>query len=91
MSRAPTGYTLLPHKKQYWVKVLTFVRLLIVLMSSRTSYFVYKVRLTSNFSVYVLPTLANMVFPVPGGPCIKIFLYIPLFFLVFLVAIATSL
>lgn len=35
-------------------------------------------------------TFANIVFPVPGGPCIKMFLYIPLFCLVFLVAIAMS-
>lgn len=36
-------------------------------------------------------TLANNVFPVPGGPYIKIFRYIPRFFLVFKVATATSL
>lgn len=35
-------------------------------------------------------TLANRVFPVPGGPCIRMFLYTLLFLLVFLVAMAMS-
>lgn len=35
-------------------------------------------------------TLANSVFPVPGGPYIRMFLYRPLFCLVFLVAMAMS-
>lgn len=35
-------------------------------------------------------TLANRVFPVPGGPYMSRFLYRPLFCLVFLVAMATS-
>jgi hypothetical protein len=39
----------------------------------------------------VLVTFANIVFPVPGGPCIRIFLYIPRFRFVFFVAIAMSL
>jgi hypothetical protein len=36
-------------------------------------------------------TFANIVLPVPGGPCIRIFLYIPRFRFVFFVAIAMSL
>lgn len=36
-------------------------------------------------------TLAKSVFPVPGGPYIRIFLYRLLFFFVFLVAMAMSL
>lgn len=36
-------------------------------------------------------TLAKRVFPVPGGPYIRIFLYKLLFFFVFLVAMAMSL
>lgn len=35
-------------------------------------------------------TLANRVLPVPGGPYMRMFLYRPLFCLVFLVAMATS-
>lgn len=49
------------------------------------------IRIILNKCAIGFLTFANIVFPVPGGPCIRIFLYNPLFCLVFFVAMATSL
>jgi hypothetical protein len=44
-----------------------------------------------KFKRFKIYTLANSVFPVPGGPCIRRFRNKPLFDLVFLVETAISL